>query len=126
MRGLLIRWAIVALGLWIASALVSGIRIDDTGTLILSAAVLGIVNAVVRPIVILLTLPLTVLTLGLFLWLVNAAMLGLAAKLVAGFHVAGLGSALLGSLLISVTGWIASWYVGPRGQIEVLVVHEHR
>lgn len=126
MRGLLIRWAIVALGLWIASRLVPGIRIDDTATLILAAAVLGVVNAVVRPIVVLLTLPLTVLTLGLFLWVVNAAMFGLAAKLVSGFHVAGLFPALLGSLLVSITGWIASWYVGPRGQVEVLVVEERR
>lgn len=126
MRGLLIRWAIVALGLWVASRLVSGIHIDDTGTLILAAAVLGVVNALVRPIVVLLTLPLTVLTLGLFLWLVNAAMFGLAARLVAGFHVAGLVPALLGSLIVSITGWIASWYVGPRGKVEVLVVEEHR
>jgi putative membrane protein len=125
-RGLLIRWAIVALGLWVASRLVPGIHIDDTATLILAAAVLGIVNAVVRPIVVLLTLPLTVLTLGLFLWLVNAAMFGLAARLVTGFHVAGVVPALLGSLLVSITGWIASWYVGPRGQVEVLVVQEHR
>lgn len=126
MRGLLIRWAIVALGLWVASRLVPGIRIDDTGTLVLAAAVLGIVNAVVRPIVVLLTLPLTVLTLGLFLWLINAAMFGLAARLVTGFHVAGVVPALLGSLLVSITGWIASWYVGPRGRMEVLVVQEHR
>jgi putative membrane protein len=124
MVGFLIRLAISALGLWLADEIVSGIHIDDTGTLVAAALLLGIVNAVVRPLLILLTLPITVLTLGLFLLVVNAAMLGLVAALLDGFHVAGFGSALLGSLIVGLTSWVASWYVGPRGRVEVLVVRQ--
>jgi putative membrane protein len=119
--GFLIRLGISALGLWLAQRLVPGIHFDDTGTLLAAALLLGIVNAVVRPLAIFFTLPLTVLTLGLFLLVVNAAMLGLVAALLDGFHVAGLGSALLGWLVVALTGWVASWYVGPKGRVEVLV-----
>jgi putative membrane protein len=120
--GFAIRVAISALGLWLAQKLVPGIRFDGTGTLLAAALLLGVVNAVVRPLAILLTLPLTVLTLGLFLLVVNAAMLGLVAALLDGFHVDGLGAALLGWLVVALTSWLASWYVGPKGRIEVLVV----
>jgi putative membrane protein len=115
-----------ALGLWLASRIVPGVEITTPGTLLFAALLLGIVNAVVRPVVILLTLPITVVTLGLFLWVVNAAMLGIVAWLLAGFQIAGLGSALLASAIVSVTGWLASWYVGPRGRYEVLIVRRDR
>lgn len=122
MVGFLVRLAISALGLWLAHAIVPGLEIEGTGTLVAAALLLGIVNALVRPLVILLTLPLTVLTLGLFLLVVNAAMLGLVAALLDGFRLAGFGAALLGSIVVGLTGWVASWYVGPRGRVEVLVV----
>jgi putative membrane protein len=122
MVGFLVRLAIAALGLWLAQKIVPGIEIVGTGTLIAAALLLGIVNALVRPLAILLTLPITVLTLGLFLLVVNAAMFGLVALLLDGFHVAGFGAALLGSIVVGLTGWVASWYVGPRGSVEVLVV----
>jgi putative membrane protein len=120
--GFLIRLAISAFGLWLADRLLDGIRIDGTGTLIFAALLYGLVNAVVRPLAILLTLPITVLTLGLFLFVVNAAMFGLVAALLDGFHVAGFGAALLGSIVVGLTSWVASWYVGPKGRVEVLVV----
>jgi putative membrane protein len=122
MVGFLVRLAIVALGLWLAQRIVPGIEIEGTGTLVAAALLLGIVNALVRPLAILLTLPITVLTLGLFLLVVNAAMLGLVAALLDGFRVSGFGAALLGSIVVGLTGWVASWYVGPRGRVEVLVV----
>ena len=122
MVGFLVRLAIAALGLCLAQKIVPGIEIVGTGTLIAAALLLGIVNAMVRPLAILLTLPITVLTLGLFLLVVNAAMFGLVALLLDGFHVAGFGAALLGSIVVGLTGWVASWYVGPRGSVEVLVV----
>ena len=122
MIGFLIRLAIGAFGLWLADQLVAGIRIEGTATLVLAALLYGVVNAVVRPIAIVLTLPITVVTLGLFLLIVNAAMFGLVAALLDGFRVAGLGSALLGSIVVGLTGWVASWYVGPKGRFEVLVV----
>jgi len=122
MNGILVRLAITALGLWVATALVDGIRADDTFTLILAAIVLGLVNAVVRPIAILLTIPLTVLTLGLFLWPINAGMLWLVGRLLEGFDVAGFGSALLGAALVSVTGWIGNAYIGDGGRYEVVMI----
>lgn len=123
MPGFLVRLLIAALGLWLAQALVPGVEIHGAGTLLVAALLLGIVNAFVRPAIVLLTLPITVLTLGLFLWVVNAAMLSLVAALLEGFTLRGFGSALLGALIVSLTGWIASWYVGPSGRFEVMIVH---
>jgi len=122
MNGLLIRLAITAVGLWLAESIVSGITIADTFTLILAALLLGLVNAVVRPIAILLTIPITVLSLGLFLWPINAAMLWLVATLLEGFEIASFGSALLGAALVSLTGWIGNAYVGDGGRFEVVMV----
>lgn len=119
--GFLIRMAITAGGLWLASELVNGFAIRDGSTLIWAAIVLGIVNAVVRPIAVLLTLPFTLLTLGLFLWVINAAMIGLAASFLDGFQVAGFGPALWGAILVSLTGWIGSAFVGDRGRYEVVM-----
>ena len=126
MAGFFVRLAITSVGLWVASTLVSGILIDDTATLVLGALVLGIVNAVVRPIAVLLTLPITLLSLGLFLWVINAGMIGLVAWLLDGFHVAGFGSALLGALLVSLTGWIGSAFIGQNGRYEVVVMKRER
>ena len=122
MTGFLIRLAISALGLWIAARFVPGIEIHGDTTLLLAALLLGVVNAVVRPAVVLLTLPVTLLTLGLFLWVVNAAMFGLVAALLDGSRVADFSSALLGALLVSVTSWFASSWVAPSGRVEVIQV----
>jgi putative membrane protein len=124
MNGLLVRLAITSVGLWLASAIVPGIAVDAPATLILAAILLGVVNAIVRPIAIVLTIPITILSLGLFLWVINAAMLGLVAWLLEGFHIAGLGSALLGALIVSLTGWVASLYIGDRGRFEVIVFED--
>ncbi len=121
MAGFLLRLAIGALGLWVASRLVPGMHIDGTGTLALAAFLLGFVNAVVRPILVLLTLPVTIVTLGLFLLVVNAAMLSLVAALLDGFSLRGFGSAILGSILVGLVSWLASWWIGPSGRAEVMV-----
>ena len=78
-----------------------------------------------RPVVIFLTIPFTLITLGLFLFVVNAAMLGLTAFLVPGFSVAGFWPALFGSIVVSITGMLASWYIGPDGHIQVYVVRRN-
>ena len=117
---------VVALGLWLASALVPGITVRGVGTVLGAALLLGIVNAVVRPLLVILTLPITVLTLGLFLLVINAAMLGLVAWMFDNFTIAGFGSALLGSIVVSVTGWLASYFIGPRGRIEIIVARHRR
>ena len=122
MPGFLLRLAISAFGLWLASAIVPGVKISGAGTLVAAAFLLGVVNALVRPLVILLTLPITVVTLGVFLLVVNAAMLGLVAALLPNFELAGLLAAVLGALVVSLTGWMASFYVGPRGRVDVLIV----
>lgn len=108
MTRFLLRAAIGAFGLWLAARFVPGIGFDGTGALLLAAVLLGLVNAVVRPVLVFLTLPVTILTLGLFLLVVNAATFGLVALLVPGFHVGGFPSALLGALVVSVVGWTAS------------------
>jgi putative membrane protein len=122
--GFWVRLLVTSLGLLIASGLVSGIEFSGVIPLLLAALVLGFVNAVVRPVVILLTIPFTLVTLGLFLLVVNASMLGLSALLVPGFSVSGFWSALFGSIIVSFTGVVASWYIGPSGTVEVLIVDE--
>jgi len=116
--GFLFRLVITALGLFAAAHIVPGVRIEGLGTLVIAALLLGIVNAVIRPVVLLLTLPLTVLTLGLFIFVVNGISLALVAWLVPGFHVSGLGAAILGSIVVGLTGWFASTFVGSRGRLE--------
>jgi putative membrane protein len=120
MPGFVIRLLLSALGLWVAQEIVPGIRIDDAKTVFLAAFLLGLVNAVVRPIAIFLTFPITIVTLGLFLFVLNAAMLGLVASLLGGFKIAGFGSALLGSVVVSVTSWFASHFVGSKGKVEAM------
>ncbi|CAG1000522.1 hypothetical protein MYXO_02975 [Myxococcaceae bacterium] len=122
MPGFLLRWLIVALGLWVAEQILSGIEIADTPTLLLAAALLGFVNAFVRPVVVLLTLPLTLVTLGLFLLVVNAGMLELVAWLLPRVHVASFGDAFLGAIIVGLTGFAANSLVGPSGRFELLVV----
>ena len=126
MTGFIIRLLVVVLGLWLASELVPGIAVRGVGTVLGAALLLGIVNAVVRPLLVILTLPITVLTLGLFLLVINAAMLGLVAWMFDDFTIAGFGSALLGTIVISLTGWLASYFIDPRGRIEIIVVRQRR
>jgi putative membrane protein len=104
----ILRVLIAALGLWLATEWVSGITVSTPTTLILAALLLGIVNAIVRPIVVLLTLPVTLITLGLFLLVVNAAMLGLVAAFLPGFSIAGFWPAVWAALLISLVSWLGS------------------
>ena len=121
MIGFLLRAAIVALGLWVASRIVPGIAFNSPETLLLAAVLLGIVNAIVRPILILFTLPITVLTLGLFLLVVNGLMIELVAHLLDGFIVEGFGAAILTSLVVSLVSWVVSWSIGPGGY-EIMIV----
>jgi putative membrane protein len=121
-RGFVLRLLISALGLWLATVLVPGVEIEGVGTLLLAAFWLGVVNAFVRPLLVVLTLPLTLLTLGIFLLFINAAMLGLTAALLEGFRISGLFSALLGAVVVSITSWLSSSFIGPDGRYRVMVV----
>ena len=122
MAGFVLRTLITMLGLYLASALLPGVQISGVGSFILAAVLLGIVNAIVRPIAFVLTLPLTIITLGLFLFVVNAAMFGLVAAMLDNFMVAGFWSAVFGAIIVSITSTIASWYIGPDGRYEVFVI----
>ncbi len=110
------------LGLFMASQLLPGVSIVGTGSFILAALLLGIVNGIVRPIAFILTLPLTIITLGLFLLVLNAAMFGLVAAMLENFTVSGFWSAVFGSIIVSITSTVASWYIGPDGRYEVFVI----
>ena len=121
MLGFLVRAAIVALGLWLATVWVPGVRIDSPSTLILAGLLLGFVNSIVRPIAIVLTLPVTVATLGLFLLVINAAMVSLVAWMLPGMHVAGFGAAFWTWVVVSLVSMVGSWFVGPKGKFEVFV-----
>ncbi len=118
MIGFLFRLLITALGLYAASVIVSGFHVEGTGTLVIAALLLGIVNAIVRPLVFILTLPLTLATLGLFLLVVNGISVALVAWLMPGVTVAGIWSATLAALIVGLTGWFASMFVGSSGKIE--------
>lgn len=122
MTGFLLRLMVSALGLWLASELVPGIQVHGLGTLLGAALLLGLVNAIVRPLLVILTFPITILTLGLFLIIINGAMLELVAWIFDGFRISSFGSAVLGSVVVSLTSWVASYFIGPRGRIEVIVV----
>ena len=115
MTGFLLRVVITAIGLWLATVWVPGVHVNSTGTLLLAGLVLGIVNAVVRPIAFILTLPITILTLGLFLLVLNALMVWLVAWMIPGFHVDGFKSAFLTAIIVWLVGWVASWLIGKRG-----------
>jgi putative membrane protein len=122
MIGFLLRLVISAFALWVASAIVPGMTIVGTPTLLAAALLLGLVNAVLRPLALLLTLPFTILTLGLFIFVVNAAMLGLVAALLDGMTLSGFGSALLGSLVVGFVSAAVSWTIGPSGRVELMVI----
>lgn len=121
MTGIVLRIVVVALGLWLAAEIFSGLQFSGPGTLFAAALLLGIVNAIVRPIAIVLTLPLTLITLGLFLLVVNAAMLGLVALMLAGFQIHDFWTAVGASLVVSIISWVASSLIGGNGKIEVMM-----
>ncbi len=119
MVGFVLRAAITALGLWVASELLLGLSFDSTSKLIIAAIVLGIVNAFVRPLAFILTLPLTVLTLGLFLLVLNAGMVALVAWIVPGFRISGFWTAVGAALIVSLVSWAASSVIGSNGRVEI-------
>ena len=115
----LLRAVFAGLGLWVASRYVPGIEVTSTGSLIAAAVLLGLVNAIVRPIVFLLTLPFVLITFGLFLIVINACMLELVAMMLKGFSVHSFWpAAVLGSLVVSLVSWVGSWFIHQGRQAE--------
>lgn len=120
MIGFLLRAAIVALGLWLATKIFTGVNFDGPSTLLAAALLLGVVNAIVRPIAVILTFPLTLVTLGFFLLVINAAMLGLVALILDGLTISGFWTAIGASIIVSLTSWAASGLINNKGRVEVL------
>jgi putative membrane protein len=120
MAGFILRGLIAALGLWAATEMLDGFTIDSSMTLVLAGLLLGVVNAIVRPFALVLSLPALLLSLGLFLLVVNAAMLGLVALMLPGFRIDGFWTAVGGALIVSLVSWVGSWFIGPRGKVEVI------
>ena len=118
MKGFFTRLLITALGLLVARAIIPGIQIVGLGNLLVAALLLGLVNAFVRPILFILTLPLTILTLGFFLLVLNGISLELVAWLMPGFSISGLWAATLGALVVTLTSWFANSFVGSSGRFE--------
>ncbi|MBS1192721.1 MAG: rane protein [Nitrospirae bacterium] len=115
MIGFFLRWSINLLALMIAARLIDGIRIQSLGMGILAAGILGVVNAVIRPVALLLTLPINLVTLGLFTLVINAMMLELVAYLVPGFVIETFRAAFWGALIISIVSWLLNIFVGGDG-----------
>lgn len=113
MRSFLIHWFITAIAIGVASRVVPGIHVSSLFVLAIAGLVLGAINAVVRPVLVVLTLPITLLTLGIFYFIVNGIAFGLAAALVPGFTAASLGSAIGGALVVGLVSWGLGWLLRP-------------
>ena len=115
MLGFIVQAVVTAVGLWLAARVVPGVEFTSTGSLVAAAVILGVVNAFVRPVMIVLTLPLTIVTFGLFLLVVNAAMIGLTAMFLGGFVVDGLWAGIGAAIVTGVISWIAGALFGAMG-----------
>ena len=122
--GFLIRVVVNALAIWLAMEIVPGIQAGSATAVIAAALVLGLVNAVVRPVLLVLTLPLTLVTLGLFLFVLNALCLWLTSAIVPGFEVRGFWPAFWGALIVSALSWVVNGFVSDRGRVVVITERE--
>jgi putative membrane protein len=118
--GFLLRVVVNALAIVLAASILPGIEVDGIVPALAAAVLLGLVNAFVRPVLLILTLPITLVTLGLFLLVLNGFCFWLVALLVKGFHVAGFGSALLGALVVSVVSWVVTALISDSGKVVVI------
>ena len=120
MRGIALRWLTLTGAILLASYMLDGIRISGFMSAVGAAAILGILNAFFRPIALILTLPINVLTLGLFTFVINAIMLKMASGVIGGFDVHGFWAAVFGALLISIVSWLLNSFVGEQGKVEYI------
>jgi putative membrane protein len=120
MKGILIRWLILTAAIIVASYLLDGIQVKGFFNAFFAAAILGILNAFFRPILIILTLPINILTLGLFTFIINALLLKMASGVISGFDVRGFWTAVFGSIIISVVSWALNSFISPKGRVEYI------
>jgi putative membrane protein len=122
MRGLVLRWVLTAFALWFTSQVISGIELTGPGSVFIAALVLGVLNAFLRPLVLLVTFPVNLLSLGLFTLVVNGFMLWLTSAVVRGFVVHGFWSAVIGALFLSVVSFVLNLFVSDSGRIQYIYV----
>jgi len=122
MRGLAIRWITTAFALWLTSLIVKGITVDGIVPLFFAAVVFGIFNAILRPLVLVITFPINLITLGLFTFVINGLMLKLTGDVVRGFSVQGFWSAVVGALLLSAISFALNLFINDTGKVEYLYV----
>ncbi|MCE5244633.1 MAG: phage holin family protein [Syntrophobacteraceae bacterium] len=120
MRGLFIRWLVLTFSIAAASYLISGIYVSGFFSAFFTAALLGVLNTFLRPVLIILTLPINILSFGLFTFVINALLLMMASGVIPGFHVYGFWSAVFGSLVISIVNWLLNSYINDKGRIEYI------
>jgi putative membrane protein len=120
MRGIALRWLTLTGAILLASYLISGIHVQSFMSAVGAAAILGILNAFFRPIALILTLPINILTLGLFTFVINAVMLLMASGVIGGFNVDGFWTALFGSLIISIISWALNTFISEKGRVDVI------
>ena len=118
MPGILIRWLTTTAAIVATAYLLDGIQVSGFFSAVFAAAMLGILNAILRPIALLLTLPINILSLGLFTFIINALMLKMASGVIPGFNVHGFWTAIFGSFLISVISWLLNAFIGERGSVS--------
>lgn len=117
MKGIVLRWLILTLAIMVAAYLIEGIEVRGFGSALFAAAILGILNAFFRPVLIILTLPINILTLGLFTFVINALLLMMASGVIGGFEVHGFWAAFFGSLIISLISWLLSSFINEQGRV---------
>jgi putative membrane protein len=124
MKHFVFRWAVTTIAVMVASSVIHGIRYDTVAALIGASLLLGILNAFVRPFLLILSAPVILITLGLFILVLNGLLLLLVPKVVIGFHVDSFGSAFWGAIVISIISWILSaFFRGTDGRVHVLTHH---
>ena len=120
MRGLALRWLTLTGAILLASYLLGGIKVSGFFSALGAAAMLGILNAFFRPVALLLTLPLNILTFGLFTFVINAVMLKMASGVISGFEVHGFWTAVFGALLISLVSWALNTLISENGRVDII------
>jgi len=120
MKGILVRWLVLTAAIIVASYALDGIQVKGFLSAFFAAAILGVLNAFFRPILIILTLPINILTLGLFTFIINALLLKMASGVISGFDVRGFWAAVFGSVIISVVSWALNSFISPKGRVEYI------
>ncbi|MDP2724987.1 MAG: phage holin family protein [Syntrophales bacterium] len=120
MKGLIIRWLVLSAAIMVASYLLEGIEVKGFFPALGAAAMLGILNAFFRPVLLILTLPINILSLGLFTFIINALMLKMASGVIPGFDIRGFWTALFGALIITLISWLLNAFISERGRVEFI------